>query len=489
MVKQTLTIILLLTTVAGFSQASEFGNSDSSLIYSDSAIQKLKHITDSLNLRFRVCDLNKTYQSAPQAKANYISFEDSTAENAYNDILNNISFSDFLIKYKTAKVENELLVVKSSYRKSNNQEQVAFYSMDLSDRYPRHSLYFTKQLSQYNLPLKGKWVVEYSPKNKYSSASLQAFYFTDNLNRQTLPPVYGRMIQYSECLIDTSAQMVYPSAQTSQRWQPLKKTSTSAFLSYVTPPVKYPPQLDTMSNREDFLQQWESAKIRRQQYADSMFAHDPRCMKLLKQALKKVQKHNDSDDEFEDYLVRYYNAKTALNLKRSRIVRGFCSMDESPRLHALNIAQLAAETTSWEIFLKAHLDIMNDRFIRNSDGSYAWGARQTYIRELEVLNINVLDLLLGISLRIDDKTPNHYYGNVSRLGRALSETGSTEAFETQVQQMMADSTLDDYNRIIAFILFHDYVYHLNKEKKEKATQKLKAAINTLPTYLVTKING
>ena len=50
-------------------------------------------------------------------------------------------------------------------------------------------------------------------------------------------------------------------------------------------------------------------------------------------------------------------------------------MDNSPRIHALNIAKLSAETINWEVFLRAHLDIMKDKFERMSDGSYAFGGR------------------------------------------------------------------------------------------------------------------
>jgi hypothetical protein len=78
---------------------------------------------------------------------------------------------------------------------------------------------------------------------------------------------------------------------------------------------------------------------------------------------------------------------------------------------------LAAETAEWPVFLRAHLDIMNDHFERFTDGSYAWGGRKTYLKEIEDLNIDVPDLLLGTSLRIVDPSENHYFGYSGRLGR------------------------------------------------------------------------
>lgn len=163
-------------------------------------------------------------------------------------------------------------------------------------------------------------------------------------------------------------------------------------------------------------------------------------------------------------------------------------MDQSPRFHALQIAKLSAETVNWEIFLRSHLDIMNDRFERVSDGSYAWGARKTYIKELEVLDINVQELLLGICLRIENPSANHYYGDISRIGRALSETIDGAGIEEQMLGMISDNKLDDYNRMLIYYLFLNYNYNLeDKVRKEENEKKLKTAVQALPQYLSVRI--
>jgi len=163
-------------------------------------------------------------------------------------------------------------------------------------------------------------------------------------------------------------------------------------------------------------------------------------------------------------------------------------MDDSPRVHAMKIAVLSAETIHWETFLRAHLDIMNDRFERVSDGSYAWAARQTYIQELEELDINVTDLLLGISLRLENPSQNHYYGSIGRLGRALSETRFAEEIETKILGLIKDNDLDDHNRILMYYLFLNYNHHIKDESRKKENiESLKAAVRELPEYLATKI--
>jgi len=176
--------------------------------------------------------------------------------------------------------------------------------------------------------------------------------------------------------------------------------------------------------------------------------------------------------------------RALLDDMRSTRVVGFCSMDSRPREHAVNIALLSAETTNWEIFLKSHLDIMNDRFERKSDGSYAWEGRNTYIKELEELNINVSDLIFGISFRMENTAKNHYYGSIGRIGRALSESKNRKQIEEGILSIIKDTNLDDFNRSLFYYLFKNYNYYLEDEVlKKENNNKLTLAVNTLPEYL------
>jgi hypothetical protein len=177
-----------------------------------------------------------------------------------------------------------------------------------------------------------------------------------------------------------------------------------------------------------------------------------------------------------------------LDEMRSTQVVGSCSQDSRPRIHAINIAMLSASTANWQVFLKSHLDIMNDRFDRASDGSYAWAQRKTYIKELEELNINVLDLILGISLRTENPSEHHYYGNIRRIGRALAEAQHRENVESELIAMISNDELDDYNRILGYYVFLNYVYSTEDESlKEVNKAKLKNAISHLPGYISDKI--
>jgi hypothetical protein len=258
------------------------------------------------------------------------------------------------------------------------------------------------------------------------------------------------------------------------------------FMNYVNHETNRPEydEKDYMAYAQK-MQHWDSIKT---PLVDNLLSKSSAFANLLNEAVAEALVQGGSSDEFEWYVGRYHSRKAELELKRGRIVVGGCSMDDSPRLHAFQIAVLSAETVNWETFLRAHLDIMNDRFERVSDGSYAWAQRQTYIRELEVLDIQVLDLLLGISLRIGNPSQHHYFGNVHRIGRALSETKFAPEIEAKMLEMIRNPALDDYNRMVMYYLFDNYNYYLTDDvKKKENAEKLAAAAKELPAYLAKRL--
>lgn len=476
--------ILLLTTGCQAQNKKEPAESYENLAYSDTTIRQLKFIVDSLNLKFRVCELNRVYQSLPQARAHFVRLNQGNMLAARRDMAAGMAFEDFLKKYPQAWVDSELLVVKFKYQNYEGENVVKFTGLVFGDKSDRR-LYFSKNLSEYDKPLQGKWLVDYSAKTSYSEESLEAFYFLEELARQPVPEPYARMIQYSDCMVDTSAQVFLSNYE--ERWGDSPDSRVSAFMDYVHRFTQKPDPFadDKFDDYEDRYTTWDSLRMIR---LDSLKKVDTQFLPLLQQAVAAALENGGSNDEFEEYVHRYYSAKTALQLKRSRRVIGSCSQDDSPRIHAFNIAKLSAETVNWEIFLRSHLDIMNDRFERVSDGSYAWAGRKTYIRELEVLDINVLDLLLGISFRMENPSDNHYYGSIGRLGRALSETEKPEATEAKMAQIIGDKQLDDYNRVLMYYLFSNYIYHLEDKAQQKASrQRLALAVQTMPRYLARQM--
>ena len=184
----------------------------------------------------------------------------------------------------------------------------------------------------------------------------------------------------------------------------------------------------------------------------------------------------------------FQQKENLLNEFRHTIVRGTCSMDTSPRIHAKNIALLSSETANWKVFLKAHLDILNDNFRRMSDASHAMAGRNTYLKEIEALDINTLNLLFGTLFRINSHAEHHYFGNPHRMGRALADAADTDVVESLMAEMIKNKNLDHFNRILVYRTFQSYIHHLEDEKsKVKAKRILKKASRYLPEYIRSMI--
>lgn len=408
--KKILVIIGSVCMCISFYGQTEFETHKNGLIYSETTMNKLEHIVDSLNLKYKVCDLNKEFYSKSQTIGHVVRLDSVHVKQAKEDMDKNMPFETFLLKYPMAGIVKNVLIVKYQYKNYEKEEMVEYSEVDLNSDYGME-IQKVNTNNLYNQAVKNTWLFDYNEKSEYSNESINAFYFPSDFTSTPLDLKYCRQIGYSDCLIDTASTKF------------MKETKNG----WVALPAN-----------------WQSLNLKKKE-------------KLL------------------------------ADMRATRVVGG-CSMDSRPREHAMNIALLSAETTNWEVFLKSHLDIMNDRFDRVSDGSYAFAQRKTYIKELEELDINVQDLLLGISMRVENPATNHYYGNIGRLGRAISESNNKNEFETQLLAMVEDAKLDDFNRVLAYFLFISYNNYLeDKAEQQENIKHIKNSIAKLPGYLKEKI--
>lgn len=108
-----LALVLPATPLKAQRGSSEFELHKNGFIYSDTTMAQLAHIVDSLNLKYKRCDLWKKYTSVPQTAAYVIRLDSGkNIKAAYEDIKKGISFDAFLQKYPLATYE-KMLVLKS----------------------------------------------------------------------------------------------------------------------------------------------------------------------------------------------------------------------------------------------------------------------------------------------------------------------------------------------------------------------------------------
>ncbi len=362
-------------------------------LYNASTMSKLKLIVDSLNLKHRQCDLDRVYYSRSQAIGHYVVIKDdllSTAESALKD---GMTFEKFTKTY-TCEILTDLVVVKSAYPGYENGEKMVDFEAFSTSNVEDHTVQLpTAQWKQGSV--KGKWIWQ------RSGNDILAIWFVTDFSSVALSEKYARMVQYSDCMIDTSTVIMHEDGK---------------YGLYTPLPENY-----------ESLSAEEKAQL-----------------------LEKL---------------------------RSTSVMGGCSRDSSPRYHARNIAIMAAETVNWGVFLRAHLNIMNDRFQRMAYSNYGERSFQTHIGELEALDIDVQQLLLGISLQIENPANNHYFGSIQRVGRALSETRHADEIEQGMIAMISDKSLDHYNRVAIYYLFKNYNSWLSDgERKIKNEELLKTLV-------------
>jgi hypothetical protein len=408
-------LIGLLFTTFLFAQ-SEFAKYKNGLIYSEDTMHKLKKIVDSLNLKYKTCDLNKKFYSQQQTIGYLVQLKTGNVSQAKKDIDHNIPIEKFLAKYPEAIIKKNVLIIKSKTKNYYKKDIIRYNEVAVNDDYNIDiEKDYTKNL--YHKPAKNTWVYYYRSKKSYPDETIDAFYFPENFKSTVLDQKYSKQIVYSDCLIDTSV-------------------------------TKF--KENSIGDRYDF----------------SVNASLPDDWRKLPKSEKE---------------------KLLDNLRDKQIV-GNCSMDERPRIQGINMALLSADIPNWGLFLKSHLDIMNDRFERVSDSGYARQTRKTYIKELEELDINIYDLIFGTVFRIENPVDNHYYGSIDRLGKAISESRYKDDFLAQMLFIIEDENLDDYNRLISYFLYVNCNYYIMNERQKRINKiKLNNSIKKLPLYLSEQI--
>lgn len=467
--------ILLLMPLFSLAQQNEFPVYENGLIYNESTMNKLGKIVDSLNLKFKSCDLSQPYLSFPQGQAWKIVVTGSRKE-ALRDMRSNMPLEQFRKKYPHATFTSKW-ISRFTFENYENKTMVGYSTLPSESD---ESVYLdgTKE----NIKTIG-WVIP-----KYANEkSLEVFYL-QNLSSKEIPFEYARLIQYVDCMIDTTASIYFPRAEGEVHQRLSDNSKADQFVTWAddfTGKPDYPdydkPDFDSAyAVYRKKYKTWDSLRLDK---LDAKMQSAHYWKSLLIEARDEAFQNGNSNTEFEFYVSRYLSKADALKLKRSRKVIGNCSQDQSPRYHAMNICQLAAETTQWDIFLRSHLDIMNDRFERQSDGSYAWGQRQTYLKELEELDIPATDLILGTCFRVTNVGENHYLSSIGRAGRALSDAADKEKLQSTMLGIVKDQRVDLYNRLLFAYLFSNYNHYLEDEAQKKINNdNLEEAIKTLPEH-------
>ncbi len=471
-------LFLILLCTCGRAQSAEFTIYDNGFIYPEATMSDLEYIVDSLELKFRRCDLDRQYFAPAQTMASCYQVGNSDWK---------------AVRRHLAKAaENGVVDVKASYPEAALVRRGILYVSAGSERNPG---------PRYNLlPLNYGNSLALNPEGENSGRVTDLIYVAKGYKNtqiwvldeipaaRKMPGSYARMIQYVDCLVDTS-QTIFLAGAGSSTGGYLRETKDEDGLmqlselaedyeelmpEYDVAPEDDPNYVQWMQWEKE-MAAWNSGK---RDWVNQMIKDDQRFAAAFEKVKEHVRNGHSVYEDLEYYLEAQGEYALALTSKRLRKVWGSCSQDQSPRIHAAQIARLAAAAVEWSVFLRAHLNIMNDRFDRASDGNYAYAGRGTYLAELEALGIDATDLLVGSCLQAEGLAANHYQSNWLRVGRALAEAQDQAAVIALLTRLIRDPELDDLNRLTGIYLLRFMANNYGQEDVDKRYTKALAAALT-----------
>jgi hypothetical protein len=242
--------------------------------------------------------------------------------------------------------------------------------------------------------------------------------------------------------------------------------------------------------RDDYEIAYSSWEERKVAFYKAELNKDPEFRQIAKRAWEEATKTNCYSTNFAQNIGIYYDKEKSLDLLRSRKVRGFCSHDGSPRYHLRNIAVFSADAGRWDVFLRAHLDLMNDKISRNSDNSSVQYRRETFIRELEQLPIDLRSIFVGTLLRINNAPKNQYYGSIPRISKAMAVSKDSLSYQNQLMEYISNKNLDPLNRYILARTLENQIRIMNYQEFEEEILFIKIHENLLdlPEFLRSRFN-
>ncbi|MCY7328081.1 MAG: hypothetical protein LH618_06010, partial [Saprospiraceae bacterium] len=350
--------LLLLLTNSAIAQpptghSDEFTVFNNGYIYSPQAMTQLHKIVYSLNLRFKTCDLHPRLTAFEQASGHCVYIE-NPSRSVLKELKKGKSLGEILVLCPQAQVTRNLLIIRDTFTyRAQKRTTTEFFSPQIvnGDEYAHQNL--SQPISAANLrrDMQGQWVTA------TGEDSWKGFYFLTDFQQRALPENYGQMIQYVDCLIDTSA-VILLGKDDDDPWGAAKPMpAIDAFSSWIKTHSLEPLSEDSLVEPDQPGYKEYRARLDVWRAKNATRLHSTSDFTALRAAaLQEAQQYNISSQEFEEVLLDAGLESEALEMKRRRRVWGSCSHDDSPRLHAQAIAELAAETVQWDIFLRAHLD-------------------------------------------------------------------------------------------------------------------------------------
>lgn len=194
--------LIIISSLAAFSQESEFKVYPNGLIYNESTMSILSRIADSLNLKYKKCNDFPEYFSLYQGTGHFVKLMTGDMKEASADMINQLPLEDFLKKYPQTIIHKNHTIVWHRYKDYRQKNISRFETIALNNEaISGITVYDTSILYQ---PASTRWIYVHRKRTNYSNEYIEAFYFPAPLESKRLPKEYSLSIGYADCMIDTT---------------------------------------------------------------------------------------------------------------------------------------------------------------------------------------------------------------------------------------------------------------------------------------------
>ncbi len=384
--------------------------------------------------------LHQLYQSKVQTYNNcktedlYFSLRNTTGSLYYNASAQKSAFAqdyaqmskDSLLQmYPKTKVISEVFVVEMNQQTHKDYYTYAVFINGEWQNYKAVKSIDKPTFAAASGHIKGKQGVHY-----YESI----LYFDQPWNYQKLDAEFADLISYAQCLVNAEIPIFlnHPSDQHKD------EKSARQLIQYI----------DSLASLHYIdSTNWHKHK-RRNAWINNYATKDKYVINAYKTLIGKP--HNEFiHPTLEKLAYQLEDFKGILSFHRNHPITGSCSMDERPILQLEKIAKSAALNMDWDLFIKAHLDLINNRFSAFAYSSYGVANREAPAKSLESI-FDPTALFLGTILQYHQSYPKQYISNRFQIAKSLLLLSHREQAIEWLIDMSTSSGLDLYNRLCIF---------------------------------------
>lgn len=302
----------------------------------------------------------------------------------------------------------------------------------------------------------------------------------DDFHSEVIPQTYADLINYVDCMIDP-VKRIYIHNESRKYWPNYNKTIESYIAGQIVSWKPFLSQDDAIVRRDRFRE-----NRKRRQYNDSLRHHWVHTYGLEDRRFRHIYDSlQQSGEQLPlDIISLFSGDRVALDSARLYPKMASCSMDETPVRQLAYIGKLAAAAADWDLFMKAHLNIMNDRFHASIRSSYGEASRQTFVADLEAIGVSLADLFVGTLLQVSDSREGHYQSSPMRMGRAVSELYGPEEVISLLSAAASDPRLDINNRLQMYYTLRAYEDYT---KDAQIRRQLVAILESMGNDYVTRL--